>query len=298
MLTLHVVSTGAHYDVPSDGGRVECSLGRENSSIVLEHASISRSHARIVCEQGVWTIEDLGSKHGTYLNGKRVSTPQVLMSGASLRLGLFELRVEIAGMAQPQDHLQTRELDPEALLPSARPPLSSDALSALLFEAQTSLYPLQDQVSLCRAALCLIMTHVPATRATAQMLSGESCEPVATIDHLARDLPAFALSSSIRQKVIAERKVLWIQDRARSALAAQQSLVLAGITSTIAAPIFEGKNVFGLLYVDVVDGDHSLSEGDSAMVTIVASLLGIALGCGRVVEALTREVEALKALRR
>ncbi len=49
-------------------------IGRDPSSeIILDSESpASRRHAEIVCEDGEWTLCDLGSRNGTYLNGIRI----------------------------------------------------------------------------------------------------------------------------------------------------------------------------------------------------------------------------------
>ncbi|MGF1578386.1 MAG: SpoIIE family protein phosphatase [Gemmataceae bacterium] len=49
-------------------------LGRQgDSTVCLLAKAVSRQHAQIVCEDGKYSIEDLDSSNGTYLNGKRVN---------------------------------------------------------------------------------------------------------------------------------------------------------------------------------------------------------------------------------
>src|ERR1035438_5241241 len=48
-------------------------IGRQpENHLILRDSRVSRSHARIVVENGVYVLEDLGSRHGTFVNGKRV----------------------------------------------------------------------------------------------------------------------------------------------------------------------------------------------------------------------------------
>jgi len=48
-------------------------IGRQpESHLILRDSRVSRAHARIVAEQGHYVLEDCGSRHGTFVNGKRV----------------------------------------------------------------------------------------------------------------------------------------------------------------------------------------------------------------------------------
>lgn len=56
---------------------------------------ISREHAQVVQRGGYYWIEDLGSANGTFINGLRIFTPQVLKPGDEVRLGRTVLRAEV-----------------------------------------------------------------------------------------------------------------------------------------------------------------------------------------------------------
>jgi serine phosphatase RsbU (regulator of sigma subunit)/pSer/pThr/pTyr-binding forkhead associated (FHA) protein len=48
-------------------------IGRQpDNNLVLRDSRISRSHARIVAENGAYVLEDANSRHGTFVNGQRV----------------------------------------------------------------------------------------------------------------------------------------------------------------------------------------------------------------------------------
>ena len=47
-------------------------IGRQpENHLILRDSRVSRSHARIVVENGAYVLEDNGSRHGTFVNGKR-----------------------------------------------------------------------------------------------------------------------------------------------------------------------------------------------------------------------------------
>lgn len=71
-------------------------LGRaHDSTIVLDDDYASSRHARIYPDQtGQWTVEDLGSTNGTYLDRQRLTVPTPLQPGMPIRIGrtVIELR--------------------------------------------------------------------------------------------------------------------------------------------------------------------------------------------------------------
>jgi DNA-binding winged helix-turn-helix (wHTH) protein len=63
-------------------------VGRGTDAAVwIDAPGVSRYHARIVVRKGEATLEDLGSKNGTYVKGHRVTTPRRLANGDQVRLG-------------------------------------------------------------------------------------------------------------------------------------------------------------------------------------------------------------------
>jgi DNA-binding winged helix-turn-helix (wHTH) protein len=80
---------------PLDEG--ENVLGRgEGLAVTLRWSRVSRRHARIVVTGGRAILEDLGSKNGTFLHGKRLTHPASLADGDIFRLGRLVLVFRIS----------------------------------------------------------------------------------------------------------------------------------------------------------------------------------------------------------
>jgi DNA-binding winged helix-turn-helix (wHTH) protein len=63
-------------------------VGRDpDAALWIDHPSVSRRHARIVVAAGKATLEDLESKNGTHLNGKRIERRAALSDGDEVRIG-------------------------------------------------------------------------------------------------------------------------------------------------------------------------------------------------------------------
>jgi ABC-type multidrug transport system ATPase subunit len=67
-------------------------IGREagESDILFDAAKfpmVSRRHAELRCENGVWLLHDLGSSYGVFLNGEKVGPPKPLAAGNKIQIG-------------------------------------------------------------------------------------------------------------------------------------------------------------------------------------------------------------------
>lgn len=70
-------------------------IGRDAScDLVLPHRSVSRQHCRILQSADAISVEDLGSRQGTALNGRLVSGASRLRPGDRLQIGQVTLTIE------------------------------------------------------------------------------------------------------------------------------------------------------------------------------------------------------------
>jgi hypothetical protein len=66
-------------------------IGRDpDAAIRCDATGVSRHHARILISKGEATVEDLESKNGTYVMGKRIASAR-LSDGDEIRLGVVSL---------------------------------------------------------------------------------------------------------------------------------------------------------------------------------------------------------------
>ncbi|HEY0593704.1 MAG TPA: FHA domain-containing protein [Thermoanaerobaculia bacterium] len=83
-------------------------LGRDYDSIVrLQSASVSRRHAQIFVACGEATLEDLGSRNGTFVGTTRVAQPTPLRGGERIVLG-SELAGTVEAVAPPGSTIGAR----------------------------------------------------------------------------------------------------------------------------------------------------------------------------------------------
>jgi FHA domain/Transcriptional regulatory protein, C terminal len=81
-------------------------LGRDRQAVAwIDSATVSRRHARIVVTSGEAVIEDLGSRNGTSVGGKKIQGPVRLSDGDRLRLGAVTMTFRVFRPSETQSDL-------------------------------------------------------------------------------------------------------------------------------------------------------------------------------------------------
>ncbi|GGE96773.1 FHA domain-containing protein FhaB/FipA [Mycetocola zhadangensis] len=98
--TIHNVSRLVITAGPKEG--LEVSLGRDpltigrapDSGLVIRDDYTSTHHAKLLLWNEEWMVQDLDSTNGTFLGGKRISSPTQITLGTPIKVGAtsFELR--------------------------------------------------------------------------------------------------------------------------------------------------------------------------------------------------------------
>ena len=93
-------SEGQPFDVDV-GNTATIGRGKHNTVSLHQSAAVSRQHAIVRCHNAwQYQIMDLGSRNGTFVNGRRVITPVLLEHGSVIRISYNELIFEqIEGQA-------------------------------------------------------------------------------------------------------------------------------------------------------------------------------------------------------
>jgi DNA-binding winged helix-turn-helix (wHTH) protein len=74
----------------------ETVLGRDpDATAFIDHTSVSRHHARITIAGDRVTVEDLQSKNGTFVGGKKLDAPAPLADGDELKLGSVSMKFRV-----------------------------------------------------------------------------------------------------------------------------------------------------------------------------------------------------------
>lgn len=128
---------------PAVGQRFELArrsliVGRDPAcDLVIDDVEVSRRHARLLAQGGGYTIEDLGSTNGTFVNGERARGIVALKPDDVLRLGD---QVSFVYQLETDDEAVTRTL-PSQPLPVSRPKPVAEPLEPPLQAEQAAFVP-------------------------------------------------------------------------------------------------------------------------------------------------------------
>jgi pSer/pThr/pTyr-binding forkhead associated (FHA) protein len=83
----YLADEGDGAEEPIFGNRWKIGRDPTNNLVIDEDLYSSRVHAWIVCEEGDYFVEDLGSRNGTWHNGTPLNKRQKLVNGDQLKFG-------------------------------------------------------------------------------------------------------------------------------------------------------------------------------------------------------------------
>ena len=127
---LEVFKPSGRELVPLTGERV--TVGKASTNVVaLEHdPTVSRLHAILENHGSAWSIRDVGSRNGTFVNGDKLTAERVLRSGDEVRVG--KSRVVYLEARQSGEAVEEATIVPEAAqLPPRLTRREVDVLMAL-----------------------------------------------------------------------------------------------------------------------------------------------------------------------
>ncbi len=90
----------------------EITIGRKpDNHITLPRGNVSSRHARLVLKDGKMIIVDLRSTNGTYVNGRKITSPLVIRDTDKIYIGDFALSFRVEELDDIRDEDDTVEVD-------------------------------------------------------------------------------------------------------------------------------------------------------------------------------------------
>jgi Nif-specific regulatory protein len=295
----------------------EVGIGRGASNqICISDPVLSRQHCIIERTGGQYVVRDLGSRHGTLVNGMPISE-QLLSDGDQIVLGnsilCFLLTDE---QARPQvcraelsdvEHLQGSQtlLRQQDAIYLNSETLTGDLLRRgrvardlnTLLEIAKHISNIRTSESLAWQLLGMIFDVVPAERGAMISFTDDPEQINWTVawDRVRGVGAPVRVSRTIVRRVVSEQSGLMITDvPGNEELRGSASLLDVPIHSLICAPIVVAGKIAGVIYLDTHNPKTRFDDDHLQMLTAIASLSGLALDNLSYLEALKQENRDLR----
>ena len=267
-------------------------IGRSSiNDLALPDKSLSRQHVRIAQEGGVFTVEDLGSRNGTFVNGDRLLAPRVLREGDRIALGIYTIsfdrdattHVEIDGGAD-LDPLDSTVFRADASVLRARSRQSDPSQPAVHLAHLVDSLRVVNEMTIellhdrpVEEMLDFLMKRVFESlnpdRGAILLKRGDALETAVARVAPGHPPEEIRLSQTLVSAVVEKRQGLLLVDAGEEGmLSTAQSFRAAGIKSVLAAPMENDEEVVGLIYVDSRIGRRAFSEEDLRLLTLLANV--------------------------
>ncbi len=266
-------------------------VGRSSASELCypEDAGLSRQHLAFEKVGESWTVRDLNSKNGTFVNGDRITEARPL--GPEDRVTAGHLTITFAENASPPTKTVVFVEGASTTSPSTTVVASLQGLLSQEKEIEGGMQmralirvgrelsgnlPLTDLFNLI---MNLSIEAVGASRGVLMTLEGDEL-----VVRAARG-EGFRISSAVRDRVIKEKASLLVRDaRLDEAFAGRMSIVQQQIRSMLAAPLQTDDRVIGLIYLDSPHFVHEFTKDDLNLLTVMANVAAIRIEHTRLAE--------------
>jgi hypothetical protein len=271
------------------------SIGRASDcSIPIKDRYLSRKHAEIIAVGNAWMLKDLGSANGTYLNGSRVERDEILKTGDRIRLSDTEIVFETSSASTDRFFAIANDgagTSPTIAIPvrdiSDKPEEQDVARLHTLTLLARELIEDRPMDELFGFITERIMEHLHPSRAAIALLGpdGRSFTKVEVRRHDPTDVSELTISHTLLAAVVEEKKALAFVDvSVDEKLRSAKSIIMQGIHSILCAPLLIGEAVVGVMYVDYLFTQRSISEEDVKLVAQIGRFAAIKLETTRLRE--------------
>ncbi|MEC4814622.1 MAG: adenylate/guanylate cyclase domain-containing protein [Scytonema sp. PMC 1069.18] len=286
-----------HQDVFTIGRLPQCDL-------YIASGGVSRFHARLIKTPfGTWTIEDLGSKNGTQLNSRLITSPQELHNDDVIWLGDVSIAVFLSPV-EPSISKQAASSQGRTILRNVKQLqqqwIQADSENGDVGDKDITIARLKDLVDIAKnlsAAASIeeifsqvqevVFRYLDSIDRLALLIDVSGCGKLELMNAARRIssqdefLPADGswISRSICQKVFEEKVAIQTADAQNDErFAGENSILVKGIRSAMAVPLWDETKVVGVLYADAhLSSSHWTKEGEeelrffSTLANLVAS---------------------------
>jgi sigma-B regulation protein RsbU (phosphoserine phosphatase) len=281
------------------------SIGRSSAAELCfpEDAGLSRQHFAFENEGDDWTVQDLGSKNGTFVNSIPLKARLILKPGDRITAGHLVI-VYSPNAANANEGVvvfegsDTNSPATSTVITSLEGALTNQTM-AIERGGPKSAAPMKALISaglvlaenrplneLFPVILDLAIEAVNAQRGVLLLLEGD------TLVARAHKGDGFRISTTVRDRVIKEKSSILVRDaQLDDAFKGRMSIVEQKVHTMMAVPLQAKDRIIGLIYLDSPFILREFTKDDLSLLTVMANVAAI-----RIENARLAEVEAVERI--
>ena len=278
-------------------------IGRETAAnVCVADASVSRRHSKIEKKDEQFTITDLESLNGTFINDVPIRS-RVLEHGDRVRIGESQFL-----FLTPEGEAQSRssEVTLDEVQVVTGPTLQvrfDDAVYqmernlSVLMKVSTTINAIRGLDPLLARLLELLFEVVPAERGAILLTTADSLDNslVFGLDREHGKNRPVNVSRTIVQQVLRDGVAVLASDATKQAEFATASFIETRAHSVMCVPLLMFERKLGVLYLDTTVSNDTFNKDHLQLVTAIAGIAAVAIENARHFEWLENEKERLLA---
>jgi len=269
-------------------------IGRDPSAdISINDPNLSRLHCSISVIAGVFFIEDLNSRNGTYVEKKRVnrapleSGNQVWIGDCSFKFFLAPVEEEVSEPSlEIRKHYRAHGEVISTIIDKAeyqKQPARIREKLATLFQIGSVLSAETSLTRISGAILDAVMDVFKPERAFLLLQDGAKQTPQVVASRTKRDDPSFS-QTIVGETCRSGASILTINAMGDERFRGSRSIVAQQIRSVMCVPVQTQKSTIGAIYVDSRRERRDFTEEDLELLAAVGQLAGVAVERAKLTE--------------
>jgi putative nucleotidyltransferase with HDIG domain len=257
---LKEINSGKSYRI-----NLPCIIGRsQDADLSFSDPAVSHHHALIKDSSGEIWVEDLGSRNGVFVNGKRISGSTLLKTGDMIEFGQRKMVLHLEDEVDIDQTTVLYSIAAEAEWIPERPRLR------LIQDIAGELTLHQDLPALGAKILGRLGEVFKQDRGYLALLQEDGSLEVLSSAPSSLDIP---ISRSITGRLLQSGESLLLEDAlSDTALKEQESIIAMKIRSALCAPLRYHDRTYGVLYVDR-NMPSAFTREDLELLRSVASII-------------------------
>jgi len=278
------------------------SIGRSSDTdISVPDPFCSGNHAFFYADDRGFILRNNQSKNGTFVNGKRVLNEVEIKKGDEILVGTTRIvfdkeissNVEITDAPSPSANVNTimnlddvlKKHDISTTIRAAARPVELEQIKvkhkllAIINDVNKALLLHMSLNKLLEHIMDRISEHIPMDRAILMLREGNPAQHIPKVIRINNERlrnEKIQVSQSIVNMAINKHSSLLISDvQDDSRFKAQESILKMNIKSAMCVPLYNNKEIMGLIYADRISLLKPFTDDDLELLTLLANLAAV-----------------------